>query len=153
MSPEQKDIKRFWKKVLVYGENHCWEFQGCKLKNGYGRISINGKVELAHRVSWKISNNEIPEGMCILHKCDNRICVNPNHLFIGTKKDNAEDRDKKGRQASRKGELNGRSVLTKDQVEKIKSFPTGFGYCNELAKRFNVNKQVIFKIKHGKTWR
>lgn len=101
---------RFWGKVNKTSENKCWEWTGYTLPpfiksftdsdKGYGRFWFLNKFWLAHRVSWFIKNGEIPDGLCVLHTCDNPPCVNPNHLFLGTKKDNSEDMITKGRNSN-----------------------------------------------------
>lgn len=83
-------MERFWSKVDRDGHG-CWEWLGYRLK-GHGRFGMNGKVEYAHRVSWRLERGEIPDGMCVLHKCNNKSCVNPDHLYLGDYKDNAIDR-------------------------------------------------------------
>jgi len=77
-------------------ENDCWNFKGA-LRNGYGAIKYKGKICGTHRVSFEIANGKIPDGLLVCHKCDNKKCVNPNHLFLGTYKDNTQDCLKKGR--------------------------------------------------------
>lgn len=98
--PPRPPEERFWKKVDVRGADECWEWQGFVAPNGYGRFDGG----LAHRFSWVLANGAIPEandyspfGYLILHKCDNRSCVNPNHLFLGTQQDNIQDQVAKGR--------------------------------------------------------
>ncbi len=86
-------MQRFWDKVDK--SDDCWEWQGYCLK-GHGRFLYDGYVQYAHRVSWQINVGEIPEGMCVLHKCNNKPCVNPDHLYIGDYQDNAIDRSKDG---------------------------------------------------------
>jgi len=76
---------------------NCWDWLAGKDKDGYGKIKINGKDLQAHRASWDFHNGLIPEGMSVLHHCDNPSCVNPSHLFLGTTLDNMRDRDTKGR--------------------------------------------------------
>ncbi len=75
----------------------CYLWTGKKNKNGYGRIKVNGKEQAAHRVSYAIANGAIPDGMCVLHRCDTPACVNPEHLFAGTVIDNLRDMHAKGR--------------------------------------------------------
>jgi hypothetical protein len=89
---------RFWNKVNKKDKNKCWEWQAGK-SNRYGAFKINGRTIGAHIFSWEIHNGKIPDGLFVCHKCDNPGCVNPDHLFLGTNKDNCDDRDKKKRQA------------------------------------------------------
>jgi hypothetical protein len=91
------DKERFLNKVKVGDSEECWEWQASK-RSGYGAFKYSGRVMGAHVVSWELFNKEkVPVGMCVCHKCDNPPCVNPNHLFLGTKKDNAIDMVSKGR--------------------------------------------------------
>lgn len=83
-------------------ESGCWIWKGDSVSGGYGRINMYGELELAHRISYRENIGEIPDGFCVLHKCDVPDCVNPNHLFIGTHQDNTDDMKKKGRWGSRK---------------------------------------------------
>ena len=90
---------RFWEKVDKTDD--CWVWISSKISSkpnrGYGRIWVNGKPELAHRISWEIANGPIPKGMQVLHRCDNPSCVRPDHLFLGTQRDNMQDSIEKGR--------------------------------------------------------
>ncbi len=92
---------RLWSRVDKRGDDECWEWQGGRVPCGYGSIGLgkaaagNGRT---HRVAWEITNGPIPEGMSVCHRCDNRLCCNPAHLFLGTNHDNVKDRDIKGRQ-------------------------------------------------------
>jgi len=98
-------IHRFWEKVQIpfYGdfEEDCWIWVGTKTKigNGYGILWLKDKMVLAHRFSWEIANGSIPLGKYVLHKCDNRSCANPYHLFLGTQVDNINDMVQKNRQS------------------------------------------------------
>ena len=98
-------MKRFWDKVEK--TDKCWNWKaGIRGENGYGCFKVNGKNENSHRVSWRITFGEIPEGLLVCHHCDNRLCVRPEHLFLGTYKDNMQDCSLKGRIVTfRKGKI------------------------------------------------
>lgn len=93
----QDVINRFWSKVKKGNLDECWERSGSDNGNGYNQLKIKGVPILSHRFSWIIHKGQIPNGLKILHKCDNRRCVNPNHLFLGTQLDNIRDMINKGR--------------------------------------------------------
>lgn len=83
---------RFWYKVKIKDLHDCWEWVAFVNVNGYGQVRFNGKTERAHRIAWRIVNGEITNNLHVLHRCDNRKCVNPNHLWLGTHIDNMNDR-------------------------------------------------------------
>lgn len=89
-------VMRFWNRVNKT-EDGCWEWTGSKLPTGYGHLKFDNIQTYAHRVSWSLCVGEIPDGLCVLHHCDNPCCVKPDHLFLGTMLDNMHDRDAKGR--------------------------------------------------------
>jgi len=87
-------VRRFYSKIGKREDNECWTWKASKNSSGYGWIRINYRLFLAHRVSWEIHSGVIPEGKLILHKCNNRSCVNPQHLYVGDHTDNAQDVNK-----------------------------------------------------------
>ena len=160
---DDKHITRFWHKVDVdLNNNACWKWNAYTDKYGYGRFSLGRITAQAHRVAYIINRGDIPDGMQILHKCDNPPCVNPNHLFSGTNLDNVNDKVRKGRQykAGRLkghdtslGHKNGMSKLTDEDVIKIK-FHLKEDILNQrqLSEIFNVSEAQISRIKSGKRW-
>jgi len=148
MFPENK-IEFFLSKIDKNGSNGCWKWNGTKDKDGYGQLKVNKKQYRAHRASWMIHYGEIPESMLVCHKCDNRECTNPNHLFIGSPSDNSEDMVFKNRSAKPKGELNNNSILTSIQVSQIMDLLSNGMTAVDVAKKFNVCNSTIQNINHG----
>jgi len=144
----EKNIRNFWKKVKAADEASCWNWTASK-RNGYGAIKINGKMRPSHRVSWIIHNGKIPKGLHVLHRCDNPVCCNPNHLFLGTHAENMKDRDEKGRVAHNRGEKNGRAKLTKEAVIEIfYDIDTNV----KIAKKHGISRYTVRDIKNYKRW-
>lgn len=142
----------------------CWEWQGGRLKAGYGKIRIGEKHELVHRLMWEIHNNAtIPDGMVVMHKCDNPCCCNPTHLQLGTHADNSHDMWNKGRGVSvgLSGEVNPNVTLTEEAVAKIRKSYVGRQHhtlpktgptMKELAQKFGVSITQINRILKGESW-
>lgn len=128
----------------------CWEFTGAHCTTGYGRIYYEGSLQLTHRVSWFLTYGGIEEGLCVCHKCDNPPCCNPEHLFVGTHKDNETDKKSKGRTVQ--GERQGGSKLTEGQVKEIRLLLDQGARGYILASRFGVARTTISKIKYNKRW-
>ena len=148
---DSKIIHRFNSKIDKSAPNGCWEWTAAKSRNGYGNLIFNGRACGAHRASWEIHNGPIPKGnhrgtMCILHKCDNKLCVNPKHLFIGTQKDNMRDLRVKGR---------GTRKLTEHQVLSIRKMYASEKYTQgQLADRFMVDRTTIgYVVRKNGGWR
>ena len=134
----------------------CLYWTGAKGKTGYGIIWNNGKLLRAHRVAYMLSYGPIPNGMCVCHKCDERSCVNPDHLFLGTQADNMRDASAKGRmawslpRALPTGEDHHMAKLTSSDVAHIRaSRETGVS----LAKRYGISGNGISRIRRGLTYK
>ena len=142
--------ERFWSNVRK--TNGCWVWTASAGDGGYGHISIGDVIYRCHRVSWEIANGPVPHGMCVCHTCDNPICVNPSHLFLGTHLDNLRDAAQKGRIA--KGEKNGHATLTEGKVRMIRAMAESKMYLqSELAEIFIVTQSCISSIVNFNTWR
>ena len=138
--------EKFLAKVCVEPTSGCWLWQGLIRADGYGAVRFNGKERGAHRVAWKLFRGEIGPGMHVCHRCDVRACVNPEHLFLGTPADNAQDMTKKGR--GRRGERHGSSKLTAQQVSRIKAMLADDRmYMSEIAREFGVSQTTIRAIR------
>lgn len=153
-----KVLKRFWLRVNKFGPipNHnpslgmCWEWLG-SITNGYGRLSIKRSGFYSHRISWVIHNGEIPNGLCVLHHCDNPICVNPAHLFLGTLQDNEGDKVSKGRQA--RGENSNKAKFVTGQIIEILTRRSSGEKLQSIADSFNVTRQAIWQIAKRRNWK
>lgn len=156
LSLRPSDVGRFIRKIDVDVKSGCWNWvAGKHIGNRYGHFWLNRRFELAHRVSYVMFVSTDIKGMHVLHKCDNSLCVNPNHLFLGTHADNMRDKSNKGRAYNgyRKGEAQPSSKLTEDDVVKIRILlKTGRFTIKSIAEEFNVVGQTVSDIKTGKTW-
>lgn len=139
----------FWAKVAVSDDpNACWEWQA-SLSGGYGRFGFWGRGALAHRVAYFFTHGEVPDGALVCHSCDNPRCVNPAHLFLGTHKDNSDDKFRKGRDRKACGEANSKAKLTSDDVRAIRASPD---IQIVLAARYGVSQSQISAIRRGANW-
>lgn len=147
-TPEQKLKFIGWDVV----PNGCWIWRGRSNWGGYGVIGHRHRAVLAHRTSWAANRGDIPFGIDVLHHCDVRLCINPDHLFLGTDADNIADMDAKGRRYVLRGEENGCSKLREEQIADILSRPRGYGTGVALAEEFGVSPSLISLIRLGKVW-
>ena len=138
---------------VVESWSGCWELQSYVGKSGYPHASLNGKYHNASRVSYIIFVGPISENEFVLHKCDNRKCINPNHLFLGTHRDNVLDCMKKGRTPRALGEKNHFAKLSDDTVRAIRDSAGNELTQQALADIYGVTQSCISKIQLGKTWK
>lgn len=134
---------RFWSQVEQ--REGCWAWKGGKHRQGYGQIRANGKQDKAHRVSWALHFGLVPEGMCVLHSCDNPECTRPDHLWLGTHRDNMLDMCAKGRH----GKLGsvGLRRLTEEQVADARArYAVGSVSQRQLASELGVSQPAVFAM-------
>lgn len=179
---EENRNRKFWARVNKNGPNGCWVFVGSdRTKTGHIRIRIRGKRKFVHRHSWELSKGPIPNNLCCLHECDNPPCVNPDHLFLGTRGDNNTDCMLKGRTA--KGDKNGthtrpetrsrgdahyartnperlahgtrhgNAILTPAKIRRIRKLIAEGLVQREIAAIVGTERSNISYIKHNKGWK
>lgn len=158
--PNQATVKKYIRGTLLDRFNYyhmpepntgCWLWFGEYVRpNSYGKLKYDGnKAIKAHRFSYETFKGKIPEGMCVLHTCDVPSCVNPDHLFLGTQKDNAIDRKNKNRGNNAIGESHGRSKITEIDVLFIRE--SGLT-TKELMAIFNLDRSTVRRAATGKCW-
>lgn len=176
-----KQLANFWKKVSK--TEGCWNWTGCKVVHGgYGQISRNNKMMLAHRASYEIHFGKIPDGMDVLHTCDNPACVNPSHLWYGTHTDNMRDKVRKGRCNAPRGDnhpsrlhperlargdrsgarlhpervprgtRNGNAILNDESVLTIRRMRENGATYLEIGNLFGIGKSHIHQVISKKIW-
>lgn len=138
-----KMIAVLFSKIEKNSETKCWLWTGSCSLSGYGRIKYNGKTLRAHRISWIHHNGKIPDCLNVLHKCDTRNCVNPEHLFLGKPVDNTCDMMRKGRRINPTAKLNNEDIIiirndTRKQIE--------------ISREFGISRSQVSKIKNIKSW-
>lgn len=161
MAQATSDVERFWAKVAQSGE--CWVWTAATNKQGYGQFwdPARHTMGLAHRFSYEAfvgpleHHRGIPGaiGQVVCHRCDNKRCVRPSHLFVGSQQDNMDDARRKGRMASRPGETNPKAKLTADQVAAIRASATGrYGERSAIARQWGISTGHVSKILKGDVW-
>lgn len=164
-------VERFWEKVdRSGGSDTCWLWTDGRNASGYGRVWMGGRrgrAIMSHRFSWELHNGEIPDGLCVLHRCDTRHCVNPAHLFLGTKADNIADMLNKGRQPrgathgrqtkperTARGERLTQAKLTDAAVRDIRRRYAAGGITQQvLADEYGIARSKISAVICRRTWR
>jgi len=151
-------LRRFRSKFAERTESECWVWTDRPHTTGYGVLSIQvdgrGKLVYAHRLAYYLSKGPIPsdafgDTLLVCHTCDNRLCVNPAHLFLGTDGDNMRDKAAKGRNFRPIGELSSRAKLTADQVREIR---LDSRTAEEIARSYAVSPVTVSSIRRGRTW-
>lgn len=152
---EEKVADRFWAKVDKapgHGpRGECWVWTAATKTKGYGKFGIGSITALSHRVCWELCRGPIPEGLFVLHRCDNPPCCNPEHLFLGTLADNNRDRDSKGRTNRPIGESNSQAKLTSRDVLAIRALCPSVPR-KVLAADFGVSRSVIRDVINKRAW-
>jgi hypothetical protein len=151
---KQNNVKECSLKCYLFNriekKENCWLWKKQLNIWGYGKCQWKKKNMIAHRASFICFKGEIPNNLQVLHSCRNRNCINPDHLRLGTTKENMQDRSK---DLSLSGEKNGNAILTNEQAKEIKKLLKENYHPPEIAKKFNVKPYVIYFIKNGKTWK
>lgn len=149
----------FWNSVTV-SSTGCWEWTRGTNGLGYGLLKFEGRFWVAHRLAWTLVNGPIPDCLFVCHHCDNRLCANPAHLFLGTHQDNMTDMKEKGRRKNIcTGEQHGNSVLTAADVAFIRRVYRPGRNCKSgpftrrrLAERFGTTGETIYRAARGENW-
>ena len=171
----ERQIKRFWEfvnkncppPIHLPHLGNCWERDNYLEGDGYSRIYVNPKIIKAHRFSWILHFGEIKNGLCVLHKCDNRKCINPSHLFLGTSGENNKNAALKGRSKTVnpenhwtkrgtekiQGSNHGRAKLDEEKVLEIRKLADNGKRLKEIAVQYGICKHSVFLIFKRRTWR
>ncbi len=140
----RSDVKQRFLEKVKQMESGCHEWQAGQARGGYGKFQLVEKTVTAHRMAYELFVAPIPDGLCVLHRCDNRLCVNPEHLFLGDLDANVKDMDQKQRRGTK-------SRLTYADVKQIKQMLADRYSQETIAEKFNVHQGTISRIKLGKT--
>lgn len=151
--------------LVHYAQTGCWLWTGRRQADGYGSLSYGGQSWLAHRLAWTLTYGEIPPELCVCHHCDTPACINPDHLFVGTRQDNNADRDAKGRRGAvgfhpethpyatrARGERQHSAKLTAEHVLEIRAKHQQGMSQRAIARQYGMAKSSIDKVVQRKTW-
>lgn len=150
-----QSLEEGFEKFVIKNPEGCWGWTGCAANPGYGQFRGNQKLIRAHRASWIIHFGEIPKGMYVCHKCDNKLCSNPEHLFLGTCKDNNLDMLKKGRSPilGKSGSSNPSAKLKESQVQEIRLLLKTNMSQREIGAMFSISQTAVSVINTKRYWR
>jgi len=150
---QDRDIKERIQEKILINENGCWIWTGCKNSHGYGVISYLGKLGTASRIAWRAYKGDIVKGLDVCHNCpkgDNPACCNPEPMFLGTRKENIKDCQKKtGHQI---GENNHRAILNEEKVLKIREFHKQGMSTKEIAEYFGIKYFTCLDVTNRRNW-
>lgn len=141
----EKDADRFWSKVTIGLVDECWEWQAYRGPKGYGQFGIGrNRLEKSSRVAWALTHDGVFPELCVLHSCDNPPCCNPKHLFLGSRKNNNDDMQSKGRASIQQ-------KLSTDQANEVRARARAGEPTRELAMEFGVSQACVCNIRAGRT--
>lgn len=150
INPTDRELSFFWEKVIKKGEDECWDWTGYCIKSGHGQFRYRRQTVYAYRFSYMLFNPSWNQIDCVLHKCDNAKCVNPKHLFVGTRSDNMKDKVEKNRQS--KGIFNAGVLTEEEALEIIRLDKNKLLPRRVIARRFGVSISQISRISNGLRW-
>lgn len=130
--------QRFWRHVEIGGADDCWPWRGASTRQGYGTVRAGRSSTSAHRMAWLLTQGPIPDGLCVLHSCDNPPCCNPAHLWLGTASQHAQDSIRKGRRPARNAWAPRVRRLTDDDVRSIRAMREQGLSFDEIASSFRI---------------
>lgn len=139
--------------VVKNEESGCWEWKRSSDGWGYGKISIQHKLEKVHRVMFSLANGPIPTGMCVCHKCDNPPCCNPDHLFLGTHADNRRDMIQKGRLSDQSGTLNSQAKINDNIAREIRSLYANGVMQKLIAEKYGISTGIVNRVVLRRNWK
>lgn len=142
------DLDRLMSRVTKTATG-CWEWNGRRFRDGYGEFNFGVRRTVAHRAAWELTKGPIPAGLYVCHHCDNPPCVNPEHLFLGTPKENERDKMAKGRDA--RGTAN--ATLTVAQVHEVRAAAAAGEADRVIAARYGVTAAAVVKVRTGQSWK